>query len=488
MSLDRTTHSAEKEPRRRFPWRKLFAGFASLCIVLLCLLTCRYFAARSARDAAVAELRARGELVYWPELADRMLTEAEGKPDGSRELLEALALLGDSEYGPGGAPVITPAVRQVYYDLPATSPGIDSEGAAALIRGGPCLTELDKALAKPPGLMTRHLRNDMPFAILLKHLQVSRLLAILVRLDMLDAVGRRDSAGAFAAVDRAFALVERIQAEPFSISRIIESVHTGMAVKDLAYALGQFDVSANEGASLDRRIEMIFAKFSMKPGLKANRAALLTTIQNPRAFRQAVREMASLGAIWNNAKGFSSAPRVANELWNHLDVMTLASGVDPSGQLFAEAAVIRNFQQLESVVDLPPPLTPSIAKILQSSKDIPVMSGLHLGHDHAWRIAVRYRQRLILSRLALRLSMHRNRTGTLPDRLESVVEAELQGLSRTWFEGKLPHFERTASGFLLAADASIPSLPVSDPRVILSGGPFEVVFAGKRPPGADKKP
>jgi hypothetical protein len=428
--------------RRKWPWRVLW-GMLAIVTAAGGYWWWSFATARADRDAVVAEIRARGEPLYWNELADKLLAERSSET-GAELFMKALAALG-GEYNKFGPKVpstaLTVDLEKVQF-VPKIRPVVQRE----LALGAAALPLLEEAVKRPPGLLTTAIRTDDPISIMLPHIQDSRSLARFLHWLANDALARGDSKTAYHAVELSFLASEQLFKEPFLISQLVRLAMRGTACETLTMCLAHAAPTDAEFAAIDRLLAAADDGFGAESAWQSERAMWMTVLENPTVLKQFFNNFGT-GRSGNEFQLFM------RERW--MDI--LASPVGSPVMLKTQSAFLRLHDQVAKTTDKPgSDREARKAAYERFDRDAPLTrAGFDLG-DWGFRslntfddACAKAHRRNILARLALRLRRHFDKHGRFPEKLEELCDADMPRLRLDWFLDKPIVYFSTKSGFRL---------------------------------------
>ena len=249
------------------------------------------------------------------------------------------------------------------------------------------------------------------------------------------AIGER----AIAAVEENLDLCELLRDEPFLISQFVRIAIAHQAMGSLQAFLGQMDLTPEQFLALDDRLAVMESRFSLRASVVAERALLLTAMENIAENRSMVEGVDDgLVAKWTPKFRHARPALMREQAFMLRTLSELADLVDKTGPEGIRAVSELKARFTRDSVDfllnqlLPPlpndPYTPGL---------LPHASGL------------RHRQRLITARLGMRVARYHVEHGSFPDSLDEIVDQRLTPVPVDLFSGNALVYRLTADGFAI---------------------------------------
>jgi len=405
--------------------------------------------ALEAREALIAAARARGEPVFWDEVAEKLLRERDGGT-GAELYLQALWALG-GELNPGGPKVVS-AKWELAHSAERTVPAIRPELQEELKLGKPALVLLEKAVVRPPGLLTSALKTEDPISILLPHVQDGRNLARYLHWFANDALARGDVKGAYHAVWLCLGTSQQLAVEPFLIAQAVRFAIRGEAYSALKMCVEYAPPPEDEFRAIDRALAAVDDTFGIERCWHAERAMWMTILDNPAKLREGLTNMGFRGG-GNDFEAF------LRRRWT--DIMLSPLGRPAIRR--TQASLLRLSERIGPLLDRPN-IDPARrnaafddfereASFQQSAIDVGDW-GLR-GINSFVQTCEKAHRRCIMARLMLRLRRHFDKHGKFPEKLEELCDAEMPKIRLDWFREQAIIYEATKTGFRLEVPESL---------------------------------
>ena len=444
MTAPMMLHVEPRRPKRRkWPWRVLWGMLA------IVVGTSGYWwwsceTALRERDALLAELRAKGEPVFWNETADKLL--AERSPETGAELF--LSTLRTLKAASDGTLLMVPSkLLLVDLDKERFDPKIRPDVQQELKLAEPAIAILEQAVKRSPGLLTTALKTDDPVSILLPHIQDARNLSRLLHFGANDALARGDAKKAYRMVRLAFLSAEQLAKEPLLIPQLVRLAMRASACDTMTMCLAYAAPSDEDFRAIDELLAKVEGGFDLSPAWNAERAMWMTILDDPKLlkgyFTWGTAPMPSMN-------GFQSFMR---ERWCEI----IASPIGRPATLRTQSAYLRLTQKMASQLERPDLDREARGKLLDEfDRDAPLTNmGLNVGD---WGLRSSYtvddactkaHRRNILARLALRLRRHFDKHGKFPEKLDELCDQTMPKIRTEWFQGKGIVYSHSKSGFRL---------------------------------------
>ncbi len=382
-----------------------------------------YGNAKSELESEIARIAERGEPLWF---ADLEPTEPPTPEDDATPLFLAASAK------------LKPAAQAFYDRLdaePATPLGVYDEFSAALDANRPALKLMAEAVKRPYFRLPIDYQTKQPFNILLPEIQNSREFARLLRADVLQSLGAGDRDRAVAAVHECLGLSELFRDEPIIITQLVRYAIGSVAVESLQTAVEHTELTRDEFAALDELLEQMERNCRLRPSIIAERCGSFTSThyfsENIGLF-DSTNDSGEAGRIARLLSSRFMQPRLMSERAYNLRIMTeFADAVDLPGQQGIEAV-----RELDERVKSDTYTSHTLTRLL-----VPAL----VPYRNA---SLRFRQRLLNARLALRINRYRAEHGKLPSTLAEILDDKLATAADV-YTGQSLVYEMTADGFML---------------------------------------
>jgi hypothetical protein len=450
-----------KRPRRRkLLFRVLWSLFA--IVVGVCLFwTYSYYTALWERDALIAELRAKGEPVWWDEVADKLLAEpTEGT--GADLYLRAIWALG-GETNPKGPCVpskqLTDELERDKFN-PRVHPLVEQELKLAI----PALTILEESVRLPPGRVIKALRTEDPCSIILSQVQDMRRVQRILHWQSFDAVAKSDSNRAYHAAWLALAGTQQLANDPFAISQLVRLIVMSHAIDQLMMCLCWLSPPELEFAAIDRLLAGWEVAFDLESLVGAERGMWLTTLERPNIF-------------WVVTSRTQRKPQGIERTLDGWLLDVASSQLGRPLRLRAQVEYLKWSPRLTTALDRPqtdPNAFDRETEVVENASTLNRITGETGGSGVKWLAALQRRcsinhQKITLARLALRLRRHFDQYGRLPEKLDELCDESMPKIRLEWFLNQAIVYKPSAKGFRLETPEGILS---SEDRKKLSEKPI----------------
>ncbi|MBI1900660.1 MAG: hypothetical protein HYS13_06060 [Planctomycetia bacterium] len=411
-------------PKRRRPAWWVYVGLVLAILVLGIggFYSVWYFSAKAELDDEIAESRRRGEPVWFSEL--------EPPPVPADENGALLAVWANPmafvRYGAAFDDAATRAreaarkgdgIGRLKVDEPALQAGLDAVAQQ--------LAASREAIAKPHFQWRYDYQTKFPIGILIPHVQNARAVARLLSGEFLLALDEGDVENALRAIEEQYALAELFRQEPTLVSHLVRIAIASMATDNLEILLGRAELTDDQFSRIDRRLKEIEASFRLREVILAERAGLLTTMEN-------MSEADGLGM--EGTRGMSMLPPLV---------------------MRDQAFAMRYMRESAEAVDRTGPAGQAERKQLDDDlraqvKKYPLASMLIPASSAAANAGLRHRQSLVNARLGLRVDRYWRKNGRLPGNLSDVLDDDMKELPKCLFSDLPPILKPDgAAGFLL---------------------------------------
>ena len=403
-------------------------------------------------DAEIATIRARGEPVWFADLAPEPIPVDQ---DGTPFLIDAAVDWQPIEFDSQSQS--ESAYLKLITQRPLPPPGVYPEFRAALDANARSLESLARAVGFERIRIPRDYAIKNPYEHDLPYVSDLRSLSRLLAAKLLDDLGHGAVAGAFETLEVHMKLAQRLEEDPIPI---VHSVRFGIAhdfVDSLEMILGYTDYDESRFRTFDRSIAAM-GDFRFKPSILVDRAMLLSTFENigePEfagflsEFRSHVdiRDpwfLATMG-LYVGMTDPSTAPAEAlNRTWGSiLFRATLIKGRTMS---------LRAMGRIADLIDeLGPEGTRKIAaldaELAIEIARFPIWQVLRSDTAPWHAMLLTFRQRLVDARLAMRVDRFHDERGRLPESLEEVLDDDLREVPLGLLSGLPVRYEILPDGF-----------------------------------------
>jgi hypothetical protein len=434
--------------RRKWPWRVLW-GMLGVILAAVGFWCWSYWSALAEREALIAEIRARGEPVWWDEVADKLLVE-QSPSSGAELMLKAIwELGGDVKTNKVGLPSakIEDDLRDQFPE-PMIHPAIQKD----LQEAEPAFALAEQALRRKPGLLTKKLKGGDACAIMLSHIQDTRSFLRMYRWKAYDELARGDSRAAYETVIGAFMFSEQLAKEPFAICHMVRTTNKLAACNQLFMGLSYVQPHDDQFKRLDALLAADDDGFNVEFSLVVERAVYLSILEDRRVFRILLHNDSKLGPV-------SPMTRHAYNFW--LDI--LSSRLGRPAAIRSEVEAIRLVEKLRGNLDKPHFGDEEIKVLQEEFKRRSPVDQLTAGIETGWmglvfslaKTCIRHHRRLVLARLALRLRRHYDKHGRFPEKLDELCDAAMPKIRLEWFKNQPIVYKPSAKGFRLEVPEAI---------------------------------
>jgi hypothetical protein len=379
-----------------------------------------YSNARGALDAEIARIEARGEPLWFKDLAPK---EPDSDEDGTTLYLQALAKI--------QAP--SQAFTNLVFADPQKPPSQDPLVLAELARNREVLDLLAECIRKPKFRLPIDYNTTQPFNVRLDAVQSARDLARLLAGDVSVALTAGEHDRAVETVGRMFDLSELLRDEPFIISQLVRTAIAANAQASLKQVLASAELTAEQFSELDARLARMEAEFTLVPAMLAERASTFTTLsyldENIAVLSDPDNGPPAGLRFWVNGPIYPN--RMADQAYILGIMREAVDAIDKPGREGSDA-----IQEIESRVQNAPKsyvfsrmLLPAIVNVRQAG--------------------LRHREKLITARLGMRVDRYFAEHGEFPQSLDVLVDEKLTTVPTDLYIGK-PHLYRLLpDGFVI---------------------------------------
>jgi hypothetical protein len=449
MNQPATIDAVAKPPRRRkLLFRVLWSLFA--LVVGVCLFwTYSYYSALWERDALIAEIRAKGEPVWWEEVADDLLSRS-WKGTGADKFRQACFALG-WPINPNGQKLPMKAVDDELKGK-ELDPMLHTGVQNLLALSDEALKATYEAVELPPGLIITRLHSAEPVSIILDETQRGRSLQRLLHWRSFDSLAKGRLEEAFKAAWTSLALSEQYLHEPFAISHVVRLYLFGKGIEQLGMCLKFGSPMPTEFERIDALLRKREYGFELDAALLTERSMWFTSLNQPSV-------VWILG--WNGRRISSRGPlsNTVSRWWSQLVASPIGNPILTRGQ----AEYLVAFSRLAPEVEQPDTEPATVLRfverhsresILHRSLDTEEDFGVRSLYLMIKRCQLVHRQ-IVFARLALRLRRYFDRRGRLPEKLDDLCDATMPKIRLEWFQNQPIVYKPRANGFRLELPESI---------------------------------
>jgi hypothetical protein len=424
MPKQKTTGDSDNRAGKRYGCLLYSLSFLGILVLAVGLPYLIWHAdAQSELDSEIARIKSRGEPLFFSDLAPQ---ELDPESDGTALFLLALAKI--------------QAAPQRFYDRvhaePPSPPGDYPELAIGIAANQPALDLLRQATAKPHFRLPIDYQTKQPFLINLDPIQNAREFAWLLQADVIQSLGTGDMDRAVAAVQECLGLSEMLRDEPFIITQLVRYAIAFVAMQSLETVVGHGDLTPEQFVALDEQLDRMQCNTHISPSIIAERCAMFTTMsylaENPDILNYGADDLDPGGHLSPLVDSFLTRPYVLADQAYMLRIMTeFANVVEKPGVESSKAIRILDAGLKEDV---------SRSHLL--TRAIVCDFGPYCG------AALRFRQRLLNTRLALRIARYRQEHGELPRTLADILDDKVADAVDV-YTGQPLVYEMNPEGFLL---------------------------------------
>jgi len=448
------TTAPAKPKRRKWLWRTLWS-MLFLLVGTVGFWCWSSYSAFSERDALIAELRSRGEHVWWEEHCNEWRRERDIDPYPSLFQKAVLAFGGDSNRnGTNDYETYVELETALKPNLP--TPGVDSRIEKLLRKLAPIFSRLEIAVQSPPRIATTNHSPADPM-ILIPLVYDTRHLQRVLFWESYDGLAKGDEARAFRAVELRFATNDQLAVDPFVSSQLTRLSTLIEACEHLDYCLAFAAPSDEAFGRLDFRLSRWDDGFGLEKCFSSERASYLSTLESYEALSRVFQDWQR---FWGTKQG---EPPSLDERWVDL----LASRLARPAILREQSAYIRFIEQSASIIDRAsrrPSDVERIAGVFVEQSPFRIKGAEPLNRHFVRpaamlaHLASAAHRKLVLSRLALRIRRHFDKHGRLPDPRESLCDRAMPTIRLEWFKDEPIVYKTSANGFRLELpEASVPA-------------------------------
>lgn len=435
--------------RRKWFWRVLWAFFA--LIVGVCLFWTRsYYSALAERDSLIAEIRAKGEPVWWSEVVSG-LTPVGEDVSGAPWMLKAMWEMGwpfDPEKPSLHSPSLTSLRQQ------EVEPRILPEVQQALRSAEKAFALAEQAVQRKPGLVGGFfLKPESTSLDDIDGIHAATDLLRMLRWRIWDALARGDSATVYRSARQSLAVSNQLQNEPLLCLQVIRLGLVQGACECAKLCANYSSVPEDEFVRLDSALAAADADMKFNSVLIGERAWRIAVLGDSDDLAKQLSE-------WNDYSVRRGVPITrVHRKW--ADVVASKAGLP--ARIKSQTALIRLIEEFRKEIDHGPM---EQSKVDELCKDFERESAIHrliegsedfeidFLRDFPNRVTFSHR-RLLFARLALRLRRHYDKHGRLPQTLSELCDDAMPTIPWKWFFDKPITYKATAKGFRLEVPESI---------------------------------
>ena len=356
-------------------------------------------------DAAIAEIRARGEPVWFSELAPKDHPEWD---EAGRRLEQIL----------GHLQPLSEEFNRAFNGVGPPEPENYSALATAVVENRDVIDEVVDLARTTKCRHAYDYEFDNLVDLPMEHLPGMRAVGELLRVEVLLALEAGDATGAKHALWSGFALAEPLSNEFLAVGILTRNAIVWKALDSLKRILGQISLTAEEFEALDQELATL-GQSRLHQVVLGERAALLTILSD-------------LG---------SQRHLPGNRAW-------LASDLARFLQIYAEMA--------EIIDETGPHGTAKLAaletRIKAHPKRYPLTSTFSIHAKTLHRAGLMYRQKIINARLALRVCRFRDSQGKLSSTLDEALDTTIPAVPIGLFSDQPVSYRSTSTGFTIWDD------------------------------------
>jgi hypothetical protein len=435
------------KPRRKWLRR---VGWSLLVLVggVVGFWTWSYYSALWERDALIAEIRAKGEPVWWDEVAEKALSEpTEGT--GAKYYLEVINAVGGETNSKTTKVPSTQLLNELEKDkyAPRVHPLVEKE----LNLAAPAIAALEKAVRLSPGLIVRRIKTTEPIAIILSEVVDVRRLARILHWEAFDALAKGDERRSYHAAWLSFATSQQVTRDPCVMAQLNRFFVLNEAFQQLSMCLSHAPVHGEEFDAIDRFLAGLENGFEVKDSMMSQRSMLLTTWENEKHFQ-------FIGIIeWQRTPNRNTPSYFFYKRWMDL----LSTPLGRPTLLRSQVEYMKAFNRFAPMIDDPEAATMEIevddlerASTFKQTVGNAEWLDLRLFRSMHRRCRTIHRQ-IVFARLALRLRRLYDRHGRLPETLDELCDDMMPTIRLEWFQNQPIVYKPRANGFRLELPESI---------------------------------
>jgi hypothetical protein len=439
---------AAKPRKRRWLYRVLWATLVLIVGAGFYWSWARH-AALVERDALIAELHAKGQPVWWNEVVDKALAEQPEDSGGPlfREALTAIDLA--SKQFPSAFSTSRDEREFRLTLFQQTKPS--AEVAEALRLAAPASELFEQAVRRKPGLVIANLR-DFVVPVWRSPFDVTGLVRV-IYLKVHDALVHNDPPRAYKSVVLALQCAEQFRADPIFMGLVAGLSMRTTACECLLECVARVPPPDEAFPTLDQLLAAHDDGFNIGRVLIGERARTLELLESDES-------MGSQLAHW---VGWRSSFMRGPDRWMH-NTWIWALGTPFGGpiRLKTQSEFLKVDQRISPLFDRP---TDDLETMNNLWREFLQRSPLHRSVEYSdsmfgdyvsgQKMLRRMHQRLILTRLALRLRRYHDKHGKFPDKLDNLCDAAMPKIRLDWFGGQPIAYKPSAKGFRLELSRAI---------------------------------
>jgi hypothetical protein len=436
---------AAKPRKRRWLYRVLWATLALIVGAGLYWSWARH-SALVERDALIAELHAKGQPVWWNEVVDKALAEQPEDSGGPlfREALTAIEQV-SRQFSPSfSTRRDAREFRRELFEQEKPS----AEVTEALRLAAPATALLEEAVRRKPRLLTSNSRDisGQTRPVILGLTALNRVLNLKVQ----DALVRNNANRAYQSAALALQCAEQYSVDPDWMGLTAGLSVRTTACECLLECLARVGPPDEDFRKLDQLLAAYDDGFNVAHVFQGERARDLDLLES--------------GVSMKERLGWRSAFMRAPDHWTYTAwLWALSSPIGAPIRLKTEVQFLEVNRRIAPLIDRPDGDTEAIEDLW---KDFLKGSALHRSIEYAdhlfgdtlvgsQKMLRRMHQRLILTRLALRLRRYHDRHGKFADKLDDLCDAAMPKIRLDWFGGQPITYKPSAKGFRLELPRAI---------------------------------
>ncbi|MDA7978622.1 MAG: hypothetical protein MPJ50_07610 [Pirellulales bacterium] len=444
MKVEAKSESQPQETSRELPRQKWKPGCLSYLVTTVALLLIAGWAtnllwtqsARREFEAKIAEIKDRGEPVWFADLKPDLLPAA---VDGTQEFIKASRL-----YDAGVA-----QHASVFFSFEGThidgtgrgSAGLTSQFSAVDLQNfrevvaasEPALDALRQALDKGAIRAEVDYNSSMPIAIILEFQEPQRDLSRVVFARGVLAVAEGDADLAISSARDLFRLADLTKEDGFLISQLVRLAVAEQGVQLADGILEHFHLTDDQRSHLDGILAEAEKNFRLRDSFIAERAVIMTMLtQDAEALSDpSVGGTMEVSPVVGWLHQTMPALQYQNMIQSLVTFDRAIGVVDETGP-----AAVREMQLIDDEVGALPDM------YFLTKAMFPALPACH-------RAVLRHRQRLRGLRLALRVDRYYRNNGQFPAALRDVVDEAMPEVPLGTFSNKPVEFQTTQNGFII---------------------------------------
>jgi len=443
--------SSTPKLRRKWLYRTLWALLVLIASPCIYWYWCRHVALAE-RDALVAEIHARGEPVWWHEVVEK--AEREQPEDNGAELfVKAIDVIGGVN---ASKKILFGGDLAEAFGDQFPEPKVVPEAQQQLHLATSAISLSNQAVQRKPGLISI-LRNYDPNRTSLPHVTGSRGIHRMLRWEAFDALALNDPRRAFRAMELGLRCAEQLSAEPLILTQFVRLSNRSVTCHALWNCLAYSCPNEVEFRVIDGLLAAHDDGFGIDAALVGERAIQLGMLEDDIALRNLTTNWAM-----TEARHLRGSEAWMRDAWVEVLSTPLATPI----RLRTETELLRMVESSREFNDRPNVDPESEQRLVKEfERRSPLHQSLesprsfHMGWlSGSQRMWVQAHQRLIFTRLALRLRRHYDKHGRFPEKLDELCDAAMPKIRIDWFQNHPIVYKPTAKGFHLEVpEASVPS-------------------------------